>query len=326
MTYSWRRVGLVLLGLIMVCTPAYAQEVDCGDQQTARQTANRDTVGIISGSVRGTYSRFAQDMADKLDQDCILRVVPVLGRGSVQNVADLLWLKGIDIAVVQSDVFEAFLNRKLPGTRDIREKIQYIMKLYNEEVHILAKRDIINVRDLNGRRVSIGGKGSGTTDTSKIIFDALEIPVETVQMPNSVAIDAVKKGEIAAAVFVAGKPAGAFADIREDDGLHFLRVEIDRILEDKGYISSEFSHDDYPQLVSAGRATETIAVGAVMAVYRWKKTSSRYRRTALFAKRLLEELPELQKSTAFHPKWKQVDPRAVVPGWERFEPVSRLLN
>ena len=70
---------------------------DCGTKQTARALANRDTVGLISGSVKGTYARFAQDMADALDKDCHLRIVPMLGRGSVQNIADVLWLKGVDI-------------------------------------------------------------------------------------------------------------------------------------------------------------------------------------------------------------------------------------
>ena len=231
------------------------------------------------------------------------------------------------MAIVQSDVFEAIGRRKVPGTEDIKNRIRYITKLYNEEIHILVGQSIVNVRDLNGRRVSIGSRGSGTVATSSIIFDALEIPIEPVKMPNSEAIAAVRSGAIAAAVFVTGKPASYFSDIPASEGLRFLKVEIDRKLEERGYISEKLTHKAYPGLVPKGRPVETIAVGAVMAVFRWKKTSSHYNRTKLFSKLLFENLPKLQSSKAYHPKWKQVDPKTEIRGgWTRFEPVVEMLK
>lgn len=61
----------------------------------------RDPIGIISGSVSGTYARFAQDISNILDKkkENKFRIVAVLGKGSQQNIADLLHLKGIGIAI-----------------------------------------------------------------------------------------------------------------------------------------------------------------------------------------------------------------------------------
>ena len=93
----WIGTCLSLVALIGVISgEAYSQ--------SARERANRDTVGVMGGSVRGTYSRFAQDMANALDQEGQLRVITQLGRGSQQNIADLLWLRGVDVAIIQSHV------------------------------------------------------------------------------------------------------------------------------------------------------------------------------------------------------------------------------
>ena len=64
-----------------------------------RERINRGTVGIISGGVAGTYVRVASDLANVLDKGDDLRVLAVLGKGSVQNIDDLLYLRGIDIAI-----------------------------------------------------------------------------------------------------------------------------------------------------------------------------------------------------------------------------------
>lgn len=300
---------------ILLCGSAFAA---C-EGTNPKELSNRDTVGIIGGSVRGTYSRFTQDMADVLDRECELRVVPFLGKGSVQNLTDLLYLKGVDVAIVQSDAFSAFLKRDFDTIEDIRTKIKYIAKLYNEEIHVLAGPNIDNVRDLNNETVSIGSPGSGTIDTARIVFEQLDIPITPIAMANSDAVAAVRNGEIAAAVFVAGAPASYFNDVREEDGLRFLKVEIDRNLEREGYISSFLTSEQYPEVVSDDSKVETIAVGAVLAVYNWKPSSSRHQRVQLFARKLFDNLKTFQTSDAYHPKWREVDPSLPVPGWDRLQ-------
>ena len=45
-----------------------------------------------------------------------LRVIPVVGRGSVSNINDLLFVKEIDLAVVQQDVLDQLrATRAIPA-------------------------------------------------------------------------------------------------------------------------------------------------------------------------------------------------------------------
>ncbi|HZH45155.1 MAG TPA: TRAP transporter substrate-binding protein, partial [Roseococcus sp.] len=137
---------------------------------TAR--ANAGTVGVVSGGVDGTYVRIAADLAAVLDGP-ELRVLPIIGKGSLQNIEDIILLRGIDVGIVQSDTLAvARRRRRLPG---IENMIQYIAKLYDEEVHVLARDDIGSMRDLAGQPVNIDLAPSGTAMTSSLIFEGLNI-------------------------------------------------------------------------------------------------------------------------------------------------------
>lgn len=291
------------------------------------ERANRNTVGIISGSVTGTYARFAQDLSDVLDEPGELRVIAMLGKGSRQNLADLLYLRGVDVAIVQSDVLRDF--KADAGMTDVDAKIAYITKLYNEEIHILVRADIRSVKDLAGERVNFGPRGSGTAMTARLVFDALDIPVEETNLGYSQAVDALRRGELAGEVFVAGKPTTHFTEIVDAQGLHFLDVEMEKGLEES-YLSARLSHDDYPNLIPESESVETIAVGAVMAVYNWKEGTDRYERTAKFAEGLFKNLDNLRahahRDGAYHEKWLEVDPSANLPGWSRFTAAEEWLR
>ena len=176
-----------------------------------RELVNAATVGIISGGIAGTYVRIASDLADAFDQGYELRVVPVIGKGSVRNIEDLLLLRGIDIAIVQSDVLDFYKRTNLyPG---IEDKVAYITKLYNEEVHLLARAEFASVDDLRGRRVNFGTEGSGTFMTAGIIFDELAVEVEATTFPEPEALAKLRAGDIDALVFVGGQPLALLAQI-----------------------------------------------------------------------------------------------------------------
>jgi len=283
---------------------------------TAR--TNAGTVGIISGGVDGTYIRIAADLAAVLDDGDTLRVLPIVGKGSLQNLADILVLRGVDIGIVQSDVL-AFARREhlLPGLDDL---IQYIAKLYNEEVHILAGRGIERIEDLAGRTVNMDVQGSGTTMTAALLFDGLGIAVTSAHDTQDVALTKLQRGEIAALVYVAGKPARLFTGIEPGAGLRFLSVPMrPKLLET--YLPSTLTHADYPSLIAEGSMVETIAVSAIMAVYAWQPGTERHRKVSRFVESLHAKFPEFLRPPR-HPKWREVDLRAQVPGWVRFEPAA----
>ena len=121
-------VWLWLASLLSIALAASPADRDASPPDRAGRLSNKGVVGIITGGVSGTYIRIAADMAAVLDNPT-LRVLTIVGQGSIQNIDDLLYLKGIDMAIVQSDVLE-YLKRQNTYS-NIDKKISYITKLYN---------------------------------------------------------------------------------------------------------------------------------------------------------------------------------------------------
>jgi TRAP transporter TAXI family solute receptor len=307
--------------LVLALTPM-ALSAQTPDELRAR--INKGTVGIVAGSVGGTYSRFAQDLSNVIDEVGNVRVVAMLGKGSQQNIYDLLFLRGIDLAIVQSDVLEALSEN--PPIPNLKEKIRYITKLYNEEIHIVARKDVLSIKQLVGGKISIGNVGSGTNMTARVVFDALDIPVDYINQPISEAKSALLNGEIDAIVFVAGKPVSSFESFTENDGVRLIKVEMEKELSDAGYISGNFTSQDYPALVDS--PVPTIAVGAILAVYNWPQDddpTGRYQKTARMTEEILDAL-SLLRENRFHKKWRDVDPSFELDSWNRFEPAKQWLR
>ena len=282
-------------------------------------------VGVVSGNVDGTYARIAADLAAVLDDGDRLRVLPILGKGSVQNIDDILHLRGVDVGIVQSDVL-AFLRQQKPegaGPNPV-QNISYIAKLYNEEVHVLAAPGITSLEALAGRRVNVDVAGSGTALTAATLFNNLGVSATLLHDNQADAMDKLKRGEIDALVYVAGKPARLFTSVPPGTGLHLLPIRLTEVLA-QSYIPSHFDPQDYPTLVSDEAGVDTVAVGAVMAVFNWPRGSDRYLAAARFTEAFFGSLDQLRQPPR-HPKWRDVDIRAQVPGWTRFGPADAWLK
>jgi TRAP transporter TAXI family solute receptor len=328
MTRSPGRRGLILAaGAVLAAPRAMAQgTVPQGAAPSPAalgamsQRANAGTVGVISGGVDGTYVRIAADLAAVLDSGDELRVLPIIGRGSVQNIADIMFLRGVDIGIVQSDVL-AFAQRQrlFPG---VTQLVHYIAKLYDEEFHLLARPGISRVEDLAGQRVNVDNRASGTAMTASLVFEGLGLRVETVNDPQDLALERLRRGEIAAMAFVAGQPARIFSAVPPDSGLRFLEVPLTPALLDT-YLPSRLVAERYPNLVPAGGAVDTLAVGAVMAVYAWSPGTERHRKVARFVEAFFTRFEEFQRPPR-HAKWREVNLAAQVPGWTRFGVVGDI--
>jgi len=282
--------------------------------QTLTARANGGTVGVIAGGVDGTYIRIASDLAAVLDDGDRLRVIAMLGKGSVQNLADILFLRGVDIGIVQSDALAyARRQRLFPG---LDQSLQYIAKLYDEEVHVVAGDGPRGIQDLAGRPVNVDVRGSGTTMTSSVLFETLGIPIQPRHDPQDAALEKLRRGEIAAMVYVAGKPARLFSTIAPGSGLRFLPIPVHAALLDT-YLPAELAAAQYPGLIAQDAPVETLAVGAVMAVYAWQPGTDRHRKVSVFVDAFFRNFDAFLRPPR-HPKWREVNLAARVPGWARF--------
>jgi uncharacterized protein len=305
------RILAATLLVLWICGPR-VEVARAADLAAQREMVNGGVVGLISGGVTGTYVRIAADLANALDDGYELRVLPIIGKGSVRNIEDLLLLRGVDVAIVQSDVLDFYKRAEL--VPNIEAKIRYISKLYNEEVHLLAKSEYATVDDLTGRRVNFGTDGSGTFMTASIVFDDLGIEVDVQSDPEPIALERLRAGEIDAMVFVGGKPVGFIGEVDRSEQLHLLAIPPERIK--AAYLPSELTADAYPNLVDPGDPVQTVAVTAVLAAYNWPADHPRRQKVMRFIESFSENFSELLEPP-FHPKWQEIDLSAQVPGWQR---------
>jgi TRAP-type uncharacterized transport system substrate-binding protein len=201
--------------------------------------------------------------------------------------------------------------------------VQYIAKLYDEEVHVLARKDIARVEDLNGQPVNVDVNGSGTAMTASLLFSTLGIEPQFTNFDQPSALEKLKQGDLAAIVFVTGQPGRLFSNLPADGGLHFLSVPLTNTLLTT-YLPAELSHSSYPALIEDGAPVPTVAVGSVMAVFAWRPGQERFAKVTRFVEALFAKFPQLLQPPR-HPKWKEVNLAAKVPGWTRFAPAEDAL-
>ena len=282
---------------------------------------NANTVSLATGSFGSTYAQIGADMNSALDSGTSLRVLPILGRGSVQAVADILLLRGVDAGIVRKDTL-AYLERK-GFANDIRNQFVYVAKLFNEEMHVLAPRSINSMQELDGKTVVVDLPDSSTFVTAINVFERLGIRPHLVYTEPRLALDKLRKGEVDAIVTVEGKPLQWLSQIT-DRNLHLIPVEYAKALHEE-YLPSKFSSEDYPSLVAEGSKVETIAAEALLAAYNWAPNTDRYRRLSLLVEALFTKIEQLQRPP-FHPKWREMAPRATVADWTRFRAAQEWLD
>ncbi|HUI96355.1 MAG TPA: TAXI family TRAP transporter solute-binding subunit [Xanthobacteraceae bacterium] len=282
---------------------------------------NADTVAIIAGGIGSTELAVAQDLAAVLDDGDNLRVLPVVGAGGARNIRDVRFMKGIDLAITQTRLLARARDSNEIGKID--DKIVYLAKLFNEEMHVIVRADseLVSLDQLGGRTVSLGEAGSGTQLIARDVLARLGIAVREANMAGPEAIDRLKAGEIDAAVLLGGKPVPALAGMAT--GLRLLPVPFAKPLRED-FLPAALSSNDYPGLIEPGRRIDTLAVGTVLIANNWPKDGERYRKLERFVGALFGRIAALQAPPR-HPKWREVNFAASLPGWTRFAAAQAWL-
>ncbi|HMK81118.1 MAG TPA: TAXI family TRAP transporter solute-binding subunit [Xanthobacteraceae bacterium] len=291
---------------------------------TIGERLNSNTIAIVSGNLNATYVTIAYDLSAVLDDGDEFRVLPVIGKGGGQNIKDVRFLKGVDLGITQANLLSYFKRTNEIGPID--DKIVYIAKLFNEEMHLIVRADsgITSLHDLAGKKVNFSDIGSGTQLSTRDVLEKLGIKAEEVNMGQGDAMEALKRGEIAATILVAGKPTGSTVKLKAADGFKILPVAFEKPLQ-TDYLPTTFTNEDYPGLIGPGEKVDTIAVGAALIAFNWPKGTDRYRRIQNFVDHFFPKLAEFQKAPR-HPKWREANLAAVIPGWKRFEGAEEWLR
>jgi TRAP-type uncharacterized transport system substrate-binding protein len=313
-------IGLFSFNLAAQVVPKSIQEG--GTDAALRERKNAWTVGIVGGLISGTYMRFADEMASALDDGDNLRILPIVSYGAASNLDDLLYLHGVDAAITQSDVFEYFRTQR--KTANLEGRVQYIIRLPISELHILARNDVQSLQDLRGKKVNFGPAGTGASLTGTIVFQRLGIKVDQVMIDQPSALQKLQSGEIDAIARVVLKPIDFFSKIPPNSGLHLVNIPFTKMFEDF-YTLGEFTKDDYPNLLQGHDRIDTIAVPAVLAVFNWPAKTERYRKVERLVQYMFARWDKFQHPP-YHPKWRDINLAATVPGWTRFSVAEDLLK
>jgi TRAP transporter TAXI family solute receptor len=286
---------------------------------TAGAPARAADLGLITGSDKGTYYQFGlnlQALAKPSGFD--LTVYP--SKGSVENIYAVYQRPGIQMGIVQSDVL-AFVSRVQsdPALKRIASKTKMIFPLYNEEIHLLGRRDIGDFDDLAGKRVAIGREGSGTYLTTRLLFKVSEVaPREMVPIDTDEALAELKAGRIDAMFYVAGYPVKLLSEkVTAEDGLALIPITSKSILE--FYPAGEIPAGTYAWQPSAVR---TAAVKAVLVSFDFRRKDCET--VGRFAQLVSNSMSWLVGNG--HPKWRSVDLNYTLKGWEQYDCVARYVG
>jgi TRAP-type uncharacterized transport system substrate-binding protein len=318
------RLITVLMVTLAFCGSSIAQSrrtssAISGEAQI-RDRLNAATIGLAGGLLEGAPIRFATEIARVVNDGGAVHVLPIVTLGPTENVNDLLYLRGVDTAIINSDSLEEYKSQ----VPQIQQRITYLLSLFPSELDIFVRPEIRSLSGLTGKKVNFNTQGTAAAYSGPLIFSRLGVDVEKMFIPHPVALEQMKRGEIAGVVFVTSKPVDAFVKGKWEEGFKFLPVEYGSKFEDY-YLPSYLEQADYPNLVPKGERIATIAVPTILASFNWRTDSPRYRRVTRFVDELFSRADKL-KSPGFDAKWKDVNLTRRAPGLERFQAAQEWLD
>lgn len=279
---------------------------------------------LYTGQNAGTYQAVGEDLTHMFAKSGIT-LDNIKTDGSIDNIRKVAGSKKPALGLVQSDVLGFMRRSNNPDTQNLSEHLRMVLPLYEEEVHVLTRRNIKRWEDLRDKRIVVGEEGSGNMLTAVNMLAVSDILVrDTLRLSPAQGVLAVLEGKADAVIFVGGKPVKLFKNIEfleTADGkkfsnllknVHFIPVTSPDILAE--YSTATITPEDYSFV------TETIPTVSVQAVlvtgnYQDTKFAENCAAIKTLSNTLRKTLPELKKSG--HAKWKEVDFTLPVSLWEK---------
>src|SRR5215212_12064702 len=290
---------------------------------------NPRVVEVVSGSLGQTEFRIADEIASAVasaqetgpNGELALRVTPLVSRGGVQAVRDVLTLPNADFGIVSTRILDRL--RETGELGDLKDRLTYVAPLYVEEVHLLAGVNVRTLSDLQGQVVGIGEDESATQVIAREILFSAGVQVRANPMSLRESLAALKSGDIAAAFVVSGKPVDGLLALAPGDGLRLVPVTLPALL--AGFVPTTLTAEHYPELLRAGERVDTLGVQNVLIAYNWPSKSPRAQLGEFFIKSLFWRLATL-RALPRHPKWQEVNVAGTLPGWRRLASMEGWLR
>jgi hypothetical protein len=293
---------------------------------------------IVTASERGTYIQIGRDLAKFIAPSSLIDLEAVPSAGSAENIHRLRYEPGVKLALVQSDVYQAFINQSNAGDANaaaIIKPLRVIMPLYNEELYFIVRADspLNHVHEIRDSRINVGALRSGTAMTSTTLYRMMfDRPVSDEKISFHGNEDALIKltgdKSVDVVVVVAGQPAKLLVDMKPEARALIKLLKFDpehpaskTVL--RTYFATSVRAANYPNLLTED--IPALAVKAYLVTYDYNQTFTKTR-LGQFAKSMCDNFGQLQAGG--HPKWKEVS--LAMPqlgqGWSYFGPTARELD
>ena len=293
---------------------------------------------IVTADTRGTYHAIAGDLAKFVAPGADIPLEPMPTSGSAENIKLLRFEPGVKLAIVQADVYQAFVDRAAkanPEASRIIRPLRVILPLYNTEIHYVARADssLNYLHDIKNAKINGGLVGSGAafiTHTLYRMMFASAIPEPNASyLPNAEAlVKLITDKSVDVAVVAAGQPAPIIANMKPEAQKYIKLLKFDPAHPTSKQPLSIYSPatvraGSYPNILSEDFTT--ISVGAFLVTYDFNMQGTVEYLTR-FARSLCRNFSVLQEKG--HPKWREVQLAlpALNEGWTYYGPTAREIR
>jgi TRAP transporter TAXI family solute receptor len=293
---------------------------------------------IVTASERGTYIQIARDIARFAAPSANVQLDVLPSAGSAENVRRLRYEPGVKLAMVQSDVYQAFVDQASAGNAAAGNQIRplrVVMPLYDEEIYFVVRADspLEHLHDIRGMRINAGLVGSGTALTTTTLYRLMfneSIPdANATFLSNEDALaKLVTDRSIDVVAIIGGQPTKVLADMKPESRRYIRLLRFDpanatsrAVLET--YFPATVRAASYPNLLDAD--LPSLAVKAYLVTYDFNLGSTRDHLRRL-VRSLCGNFASLKASG--HPKWRDVD--FALPdlgrGWRYYAPTASEIR
>ena len=323
MTMAWKPLGKWALVVASVCNASAGAQIP---------------YKIVTASERGTYIQIGRDIAKFVAPAASIDLEVLPSAGSAENVQRLRHEPGVKFAMVQSDVYQAFLDQDKSGNAEagvLIRPLRVIMPLYNEEIYFIARADsdLEFIHDIKKAKINVGPLLSGTamsaTTLFRQMFDEPIAEANASYLSNEEALVKLTGDKsLDVVVVVAGQPAKLIADMTPAARQLVKLLKFDASKPEsqaalKTYFPVTVRATSYPKLLNED--VPGLAVKAYLVTYDYALGST-VAQLRKFARSLCQNFAVLQ--TSGHPKWREVDLSlpALGRGWLYYPPMAREIQ
>lgn len=293
---------------------------------------------IVTASERGTYIQIGRDLARFVAPQAGIQLEALPSKGSADNVSRLRYDTNVKLAIVQSDVYQAFVDYADAGNATaaaLIRPLRVVLPLYDEEIYFVVRADspLQFVHEIKGQRINIGPLQSGTAMSASTIYrlmfnEPLAASATRTLTNEEGLLKLTTDGSVDVVVIVAGQPAKLLADMKPEAKQLVRLLKVDpanpmTAVALQTYVPATIRSASYPNWLD--QDVDGLAVKAFLVTYDYSYRVTTDKLVRL-AQSMCDNFAVLQ--TEGHPKWRDVrrDLPPLGRGWRYYAPMERVLR